>query len=124
MNRPCLCLLGEASTDSLDCDYLLGVPCFKRCETGRARKPLLTVAIILILILFAHTVNEWFREFETDVMFNASDLAPIWSGLTVAIGLFGFWLPYSISGELSMRSKVSFLSSNCFGQMAGILGNS
>ena len=51
---------------------------------------LLTVAIILILILFAHTVNEWFREFETDVMFNASDLAPIWSGLTVAIGLFGF----------------------------------
>ena len=82
----------------------------------------LTVAIILILILFAYTANEWYREFETGVMFNASDLAPIWSGLTVAIGLFGFFRCF-IQYQANCRCafEKSFLSPNCFGQRLGYL---
>ena len=51
----------------------------------------LSGTIVALLLLYLYTASEWFSEFETGAMFNASELAPMWSILPLAIGLSGFF---------------------------------
>lgn len=47
--------------------------------------------VALVLLLYLYTAAEWSGGFETGAMFNASELAPLWSVLPLAIGLSGFF---------------------------------
>ena len=59
-------------------------------QPGRLASLWLGGTIVLSLVLFLYTVSDWFDKYETGAMFNTSELAPFWSILPLAIGLFGF----------------------------------